>query len=77
MQTSEDPKCGEKKADHMQMLRHKEGYADEFPRFSFLLYVYQTSSCGNQQHRNTNRHRVKKPQQKPTLPNEGTRKEAA
>ena len=61
----------------MQMLRHKEGYADEFPRFSFLLYVYQTSSCGNQQHRNTNRHRVKKPQQKPTLPNEGTRKEAA
>ena len=43
----------------------------------FLLYMYQTSSCRNQQHRNTNGHRVKKPQQKPTLPNQGTRKEAA
>ena len=57
---SEDPKGGEQKADHVQMLRLKEGYADEFPGFSFLLYMHQTSSWGNQQHRNTNGHRVKK-----------------
>ena len=71
------PKGWREEGGSCQMLRHKEGYADEFPRFSFLLYMYQTSSCRNQQHRNTNGHRVKKPQQKPTLPNQGTRKEAA